>query len=118
VLQEFVEFLIRFPLNWYSVDLVAEWLALQNLHDDEWLALGFASVINRADIRMIERRSHARFSPKSLERLLVPHHFPGQELQRNMSFEICVFGSVHHYHAASPKLFEDAVMRDGPPYQN
>jgi hypothetical protein len=34
-------------------------------------------------------------------------------LQRNMSSEICVFGSVHHYpHAARPKLFEDAVMRD------
>jgi len=66
---------------------------------------------------MIERRSSARLSPKSFEYLRVPHQFPRQELQRNMSSEICVFGSVHHSHAASPKLFEDAVMRDSLPDQ-
>jgi hypothetical protein len=41
--------------------------AFEPLHDKERLSLVFADVLNGADVRMIDARRAARFSPESLE---------------------------------------------------
>jgi hypothetical protein len=41
--------------------------ALEQLHHEKWLALVFADIVDSTDVRMIDARRAARFSPESLE---------------------------------------------------
>ena len=52
-----------------SRDNRSERRPVKELHHDEWLSLVFADVVNRADVRVIERRGGARFATESLERV-------------------------------------------------
>jgi hypothetical protein len=40
-------------------------------------------------------------------------HFYGQELQCDMAVQLQVFRFVHHTHAATAELFQDAIVGDG-----
>ena len=68
-------------------DAVLERLALEQLHGDERPALEFSDVVNRADVRMIERRRGARLAAKPLDRLRVLGDVVGKELQRHVPAE-------------------------------
>jgi hypothetical protein len=70
-------------------------------------------LVNRADAGMIQRRGRPRFPPKSLERLLVAGDVIGEKLERDEPAKLRIFGLVHHAHAATTKLFDDVVMRNG-----
>ena len=50
------------------VDAVLQRLAVEELHRDERLALGLADVVDRADVRVVERRGRARLALEALER--------------------------------------------------
>ena len=43
----------------------------------------------------------------------IVEHFGRQEFQTYSAMESCVFGLVNNTHAAAPKLFENAVVREG-----
>jgi hypothetical protein len=50
---------------------VLQCIAFQKFHDDERLAVFFADIMNRADIRMMECGSSFRLALKSFQRLRV-----------------------------------------------
>jgi len=62
-------------------------LSVEQLHDQEWLAIRLIHFVDRADVRMIERRRRARFALK-------------------------VFGFVDDAHPAGAERFQNPVMRD------
>ena len=69
--------------------------------------------INRADVRVIQRRGCARFALKSFERRAIFRESFRQKLQRHLAAQLGVFGLVDHTHAAAAELFEDHVVRKG-----
>ena len=85
-------------------------LAVEQLHDDERLALVLADVVDRADVRMVQRRGGARLALEALERLRVARQLARQELERDLAAEARVLGAVDDTHAAAAEPVEDAVV--------
>ena len=59
---------------------------------------------------MVERGSRFRLALEAFERLRVVRHIIGKEFQSDGAVQSSVLGLVDHTHAATPELFEDAVM--------
>jgi hypothetical protein len=68
-----------------TCDQLFERGALQELHRDEGLAVFFAEVMNRTDIRMIKRGGGLRFALEARERARVVADTFGEEFQRDVA---------------------------------
>ena len=86
---------------------------IEEFHRQVGLPAVFANFVNRADIRMVQRRRRSRLTPESLERLRIRRQFIRKEFQRHMPAKIRILSLVHHTHPAAAKLLDHAVMRDG-----
>ncbi len=64
-------------------DPVFQGHAFEELHRDEGMAILFANVVDRADIRMIEGGGGLRLASKSRQRLCISGHFVRQKLERD-----------------------------------
>ena len=95
------------PLN-----QMLERLPFQQLHGDEVLTARFVDLVNRANVRVIQRGCSKRFRLKSFTCSRIILHFYRQELQRDMPVQSKVFGFVHHTHAAATELLQDAIVRN------
>src|SRR4030081_1368773 len=89
---------------------LAQRLPLHQLHCDKGAAIGLVNLVNRTDIRMVQRGGRACLEAKTLKRLRVFGELFGKKLQRNMSAELQVFGFVNHAHAAAAVLAPMAVV--------
>ena len=85
-------------------------LALEQFHGDKRAALKLTNVINRANVRMIQRRGRARFTPESFDRLSILRYIVRQEFQRDVSPKPRVLGLIHHAHATAAQFFQHSVM--------
>jgi hypothetical protein len=94
-------------------DSMPQRFSIEQFHDDEPLAMILADVEQRADVRVIQRRSDARLALKALERVAISGQLRRQQLERHLPPEPRVFGSVDDSHAAVAELFDDAVVRQG-----
>jgi hypothetical protein len=79
------------------------------------LAERFAKLVNRAYVRMIERRGGDGFSLGSFASRGIGLRFGRQKLQLHMAAQLQVLSLGDHTHALSPDLREDAVMRSRSP---
>ena len=86
--------------------------ALQEFHGDERSATLLADVVNRADVRMIQRRCGLGFTPEAFQRLRVVSNIFGQEFKRYKTVEARVLGLVNHTHPAASQSLEDAIVGD------
>ena len=97
---------------------VLQGAAFEPLHDDELLAVGFRSfpdVVNRADVRMIQRRGRPRLALKTADGVFVPRKLRRQEFQCDAAAEAEILGAKHHAHATATQVLDDAVARDSVP---
>ena len=97
-------------LDRFGRDTLLQRLALEQLHGDEGLALVLIDVMDGADAGMVEGRCGARFTLKSLKRLVVSGQGLGKELQRDHAPQPDVLGFVDHPHAAPTQPGEDPVV--------
>jgi hypothetical protein len=88
----------------------AQRLALEELHRDEVPAFVDADVIDRADVRMVQRRCDARFAQEPLDILRRHAGTVGQELERDMASKPRVLGFIDDAHSARAQLPEDFVV--------
>src|SRR5438270_12397734 len=88
--------------------------AVQKFHSNECLPILLADVMNRADVRVIERRRGLRFALKTGECLRVTGDIFWQELESDETVQPRVLCLVHYTHATTAELLDDAVVRDGP----
>jgi hypothetical protein len=86
--------------------------AAQQFHRDEGAAIVLADVVDRADVRVIERAGSLGFALEALERAVVAHDVVGQKLQRDGAAQPRVLGTVHHAHPAAAELIDHAVVRN------
>ena len=85
----------------------------QQLHDEERLVAVATDVVQRADVRMIERRRGARLALETVERGRILRQPGRQELHRHLPAQASVLGPIDDTHPAFADLVEDAVMGDG-----
>src|SRR5438128_2635693 len=62
---------------------------------------------------MIDGGCSPRFVLEALNCCPVAGHLIGKKLEGNFTFEVQVFGTVNHTHAAAAKLLNDAIVRNG-----
>ena len=93
-------------------DQVLERHAVEKFHGDEGSAFVLADVVNRADVRMIERGSGLCLALEAGQRLWIAGNLVGQEFQGDETMQARVFCLVDDTHAATAELFDDTVMRD------
>ena len=77
------------------------------------LTVRFINLVNRADVRVIERGRSEGFPLKSFAGSRIVLHLSRQEFQRDVPVQLEVFGFVDHTHPAATELREDAIVRDG-----
>ena len=94
----------RLPL-----DRMLDRLSPQSLHHQEGLAFVHADVVDRADVRMIQRRRRARLTLEAIERMGAPAGFFRQELDRHPAAELGVLRLVDHTHPTAAELRHDGV---------
>ena len=95
-----------------AVDSMLERLTLQQLHDDEPLALVLADLVNGTDVGMIEGGGGPSLALKTFEDLWILGDALVQKFKRDETAEAGVFGLVDHTHTAAADFFQNAVMRD------
>jgi len=84
--------------------------AVEKLHDDEGLPVVLADLVNRTDVRVIQRGGSLCFALEPAESLRILCHAVGQELERDETAKIGILRFVDNAHSAAPKLFKDVVM--------
>src|SRR6266852_5423263 len=100
----------RFDLQWLARDRVPERLPLQQFHGNEGSPLGLVNLIDRADVRVVQRRRSLSLPLEAAEGLRVMGEFVGKELQSDVATELQIFRLVYHTHSATPDPAQDAVM--------
>jgi hypothetical protein len=86
--------------------------AVQVLHSDEGLSVLLTDVVNDADIGMIESGSRPGLALEAGQGLRIAGHFIGKKLESDEAMQACVLSLVHHAHATTAELLENAVVRD------
>ena len=66
---------------------------------------------------MIQRGGCFGFALEAAERLRIFGDVVRQKLQRHKAAELDVFRLINHTHTAATELFQDAVVRDGLPWE-
>ena len=87
-------------------------LPFEQLHGQQRLTVGVVDLVDRADVRVVQRRGGARLALEALEREMVARELRRQKLQRNVAAESGVVGAIHHTHPTRADLLEDAIVRD------
>ena len=87
--------------------------AIEKFHGDEGWPLSSPMSWMVQMFGWFERRGGLRLALEAAERLLIPGHVIGKELQSDETAEASVFGLVNDAHPAAAQLLDDAVMRNG-----
>ena len=93
--------------------LGGEVAAVDEAHGDEQRAVLLAGLVDGHDVRMLERRRHARLALEALAELRVGGELGDDDLQRDAPTEPPIGGEVDDAHAAAPDLALDVVGAEG-----
>ena len=84
--------------------------AIDKLRSDEVVAIGLAYFVNRQNIWMIQGRSRACLLFETIETIAIGGELFAQQLERDLSAELGVFGEIDLAHAAGAQLMDNAIM--------
>ena len=87
--------------------------AIEELHGDERLAALVVNFVNGADVRMVQCGCGLGLALEAGEGLRIFGYFVGQEFQGYKAAQLEVFGLIDNAHAATTKLFDHSIVRDG-----
>src|SRR6266700_7528257 len=104
-------------VQWFAGDPVLQCHAVQKLHGNESLAILLPGVIDRANIRMIQRGCGLRLPLETSQGLSVSGNLLRQKLESDETMEPGVLGLVDHTHTAAAQLLQDAIVRNGSTYK-
>src|SRR5271157_2781712 len=97
-------------LHGLAGDIVLQRRPFQEFHRNESLAFKLANVVDSADVGMVQRRGGPGFAPETGQRVGVLRYIWREELERDKTAEAHVLGFVHHPHAATAQLLDNAVV--------
>ena len=87
-------------------------LPFEQLHGQQRLPVDVVDLVDRADVRVVQRRGGTRFALEALERGMVLRERWREKLERNVTPEFRVVGAIHHTHPPRADLVKDAIVRD------
>ena len=90
-------------------------LPLQEFHGDEGLAVVLADFVDRANVRVVQRRCGASLTQKPLKSQLFARNAFRKELQRDGPPERGVLGTVYDSHPTAAQSCGDSVVRHALP---
>ena len=93
---------------------VAQRASLEQLHDDERMAVDFADVVDGADAAVIQGRGGASLGVQPAYRVRLVSQIVGQELESDRTSEPDVLGAVDDTHAAGTDLRVNPVVGNSP----
>src|SRR5215813_9871336 len=88
----------------------AQLLAFEQFGDDIGRAFMRADVVNREDVRVVERRGGAGFLLEAAQAVRIPGELGGQQLDGDLATESRVFGQIDLAHSAGAKLRNNLIM--------
>ena len=80
-------------------DPLREILALDEFHDERLHAVGVLQAVDRRDVRMVQRGEDFGFALKPRQPVGVACQRRGQDLERDLTFQLRVRGAIHLPHA-------------------
>ena len=83
--------------------------AVEQLHDDVDVGVGFVQLVNGDDVAMVQPCGRPRFLNEALPELRVIVQLGRHLLDGDLAIEHVVVRFVDHPHGAFPKAFEDRV---------
>lgn len=89
---------------------VLEGAAVEKLHDDERMRIGFANFVDGAYVGVMEGGGGLGLALKAFESLRVAGDAVGKKFQRDEAVQLAVFCLVNDAHAATAEFFYDAEM--------
>jgi hypothetical protein len=95
-------------------DALLQRRSVQKLHGDEGAPVLLADVVDRADVRVVQRGGGARVAPEARPRARIRGELGGQELERDKPLEPRVLRPVDNSHPAAAELSHDAIVGHGP----
>ena len=93
-------------------DALAQRLAVDEFRDQESRAVVIADLVNREDVRVVERRRRPRLVQKTAQSLRIAAQLRPQYLERDRSPERRIDGLVDLAHPAGAEEAEDLVTAD------
>src|SRR5437764_1091262 len=93
-----------------TVDQLAHILAFDELHGDEIHATDLVEIKNRADVRVIERRSESRFTLKAFQVGFFNGEFRGENLYDNGATKLRVGRFVNCSLPTGANLLKDPIV--------
>ena len=93
-----------------GLQLLTQRLAVDQLHGDVGLAVGFADLMYRTDMGMVEGRRRPCFlkQPGPIHRVLKGGR--RQNLNRDFSVQLIIMGAIHFAHITRAELVEYSVV--------
>ena len=99
--------------GWMARVEAVERLAVEQLHDEEGLAVGLVDFVDGADAGVVECGGDAGFAVEALESGRIGSGGAGDEFEGDVAAEALVFGFVDHTHATRSDAAQDGVVADG-----
>ncbi len=91
-------------------DQLRERSSVDQFHRDEALVLRLLDAVDRDDVGVFERGHRLGFALEAPALRGIPGRRLGQDLERNVAFQLAVTGSIHVAHAAGSQLLQDLVL--------
>jgi hypothetical protein len=90
-----------------------EALAVEQLHDEEGLAVGFVNLVDGADAGMVEGGSDAGFAVEALEGGGIGRGVASDELEGDVAAEAKVLGLVDNTHPTRADAAQNLIVANG-----
>src|SRR5215472_14501545 len=87
-------------------------MAFHELHHDEVLVGCFANLVDRADVRMVQRRRGLRLAQHMMSRLCGDARFRRKNLNCYVAFETLIAGTVNLSLSSRAEFFPNPVMAE------
>src|SRR6266545_2148617 len=90
-------------------ELVRQRLALDQLQDERSQSVALLDAVDRADVRMIQRREEACLALEAREAIRIGSERCGQDLDGDIAPKLRIARPIHFAHAACPERAHDFV---------
>ena len=106
-------------LNWHRArrETLDDGLAFDELEHEAADAVGLLQSVDRANVRMVQRRQHPRLAFEARKPIRVRQEVVGHDLDGDIAAQLRVVGTIHVAHSTGAEERENFVRTDLPARQ-
>jgi hypothetical protein len=96
-----------------AVDMLAQCLAVDEFHGDEWLMILLTNVVDGADAGVVEGGGGVGFAAKTFKGVRIVRHVRREKFQGDEAVEAGVRGFVDFTHSSGAEFLDDVEVSNG-----